>query len=316
MARRHISKIRRKKPPFWLPASTYYFLVSGIVVGVFFLTWGILSDGREEPWIAAGVLASGTMIAAVAVREVIFRLRQKNAYLDQKRLDTSFALHNSLRGHESFEKLTIEQNKILLDEIKKRSDAAEIFGEQAENHRQVFLLCEEYLSIAQNQLSNVAVGSPRLAPLTKGRRSVERIHRHHMLRWAEIEVTNSTNMARDRVSVEHKLEDARKALNIVATASLKYPQESVLNESKDVLTELVRSLTFGQMMFDAEEFEAASDPESAKEIYRTILQMLDENPNAYVDGGSDLKNIVTNRLIATTETPDNHNVDDNFDLIA
>lgn len=316
MARRPVPKRRRKPQPFWLPASTYYFLVSGVVVGVFFLTWGILNDGREEPWIIAGVLASVTMIAAVAVREVIFRLRQKNVYLDQKRLDTSFTLHNSLRGSESVEKLTIEQNKALLNEIKKRSEAAEIFGDQAENHRQVFLLCDEYLSIVQSQLSNVAVGSPRLAPLTIGRRSVERIHRHHMLRWAEIEVTKSTNMARDRVSVEHKLEDAHKALNIVATASLKYPHESVLNESKEVLTDLVRSLTFGQMMSEAEEFEAASDPENAKDIYHTIIQMLDEDPNSYSDGDSNLRNIVTDRLAATPRSPDHHNVDDNFDLIA
>jgi hypothetical protein len=316
MTRLPVPKRRRKQPPFWLPASTYYFLVSGVVVGVFFLTWGILNDGREEPWIAAGVLASGTMITAVAVREIIFRLRQKHVYLDQKRLDTSFTLHNSLRGSESVGKLTIEQNRVFLDEIKKRSEAAEIFGDQAENHRQVFLLCEDYLSVAQNQLSNVAVGSPRLAPLTKGRRSVERIHRQHMLRWAEIEVTKSTNMARDRVSVEQKLEDAHEALNIVATASLTYPHESVLNESKDVLTELVRSLTFGQMMSDAEEFEAICDPESAKDIYRAILQILDEDPNAYSDGDSNFRSIVTDRLAATSKSPEDHKVDDNFDLIA
>jgi hypothetical protein len=123
-------------------------------------------------------------------------------------------------------------------------------------------------------------------------------------------------MARDRVSVEQKLEDAHEALNIVATASLKYPHESVLNESKDVLSELVRSLTFGQMMSDAEEFEAIYDPESAKDVYRAILQMLDEDPNEYSNGDSNLRSIVTDRLAATSKSPEDHKVDDNFDLIA
>ena len=65
----------------------------------------------------------------------------------------------------------------------------------------------------------------------------------------------------------------------------------------------------------AEEFEAASDPESARDIYHAILQMLDENPDSYSDGESTLRNIVTDRLTATPRQPD-HNVDDNFDLIA
>lgn len=315
MARRFSPQKQRRPRPFWLPASTYYFLVSGVVVGIFFLTWGVLSDGREEPWIAAGILASGTMIAAVAVREVIFRIRQKNIYLAQKRLDTSFTIPGSHRGSGHNEKLTVQQNDALIREIRKRSEAAEIFGNQAENHRQVFLLCEEYLSIAQKQLSSVSVSSPRLAALTKGRRRVERLHRHHTLRWAEIEVTRSTSMARERVSPVHKLDDARKALEVVATASAKYPHENVLNESKDVLISLVRSLQFGQMISEAEEFEAKAETGNAERIYQTILRTIDESDHNFRDEDATLRAIIAERLESLSNLTDPQDESDNFDLI-
>lgn len=297
-----------------MPASTYYFLASGVTVGIFFLTWGILNDGRDDPWIPAGVIASGTMITAVAVREVIFRIRQENVFLEQKRLDSSFSVHSSARGAHGQDKLSVEQINALVDEIKKRSDAANMFGNQAENHRQVFLLGDEFLDVVQHQLSGVSVGSPRLAALTNGRRRVERIHRRHMLRWAEIEVFNSTNMARERMSPEQKIEDAERALEVVSVASAKYPYESVLNESADVLNDLIRSLRLGQMMETAERLEANGDAAAATDIYYEILKVLDE-PG--MNGGSDteLREIVLERLSVSRKPNDPQNLNDNFDLI-
>ncbi|HEX6280484.1 MAG TPA: hypothetical protein VFZ49_10795, partial [Pyrinomonadaceae bacterium] len=208
--RRKVSVNRSRKRPFWLPATSYYFLAVAVAVGVFFLVWAILAETQEEnPWITAGLFSSVTMISAVVVREVILRYRRETIALEQRRLDQSLLSARSVSRHEpDATKLTLERNAYLVAEIVRKSEAASVLGKLAESHREVFELCERYIEVATKELAKVNVGSPRLAAITRGRSKAERLHRHHMMQWAEIEVGSNSLAASESERNSVRLEKA------------------------------------------------------------------------------------------------------------
>lgn len=272
----HQRKIRPAHRPFWLPASTYYFLAASIALGLFFFVWAMLNDGRDDsPWITAGLLSSMTLIGAVVVREVILRNRRERIFAAQRRLDNSLlSVPIGLKKADDPDKFTIEQNSILLTEIKRKSEAAKVLSTLADSHREVFVLCDEYLSIARRELPNVGVGSPRLAAITKGRDSVERMHRFHMLKWAEAEVRKSTQDAGATERLTVKLENAKKALGIVEIAVGRYPDEQILTDSRQFLGELVVSLRVSNLVEKAKRAEKKGNVTLAKSIYQDALDLI------------------------------------------
>jgi hypothetical protein len=255
----------RKSRPFWLPASTYYFLAAAVAIGIFFLVWAILGEAPDEnPWIAAGLMASTSMIGAVVVREIVLRLRRNSIFIAQRKLDNAvLAAPIPVRREDHPEKLTLERNAILLDEIKRKSEAAMVLGRLAESHKEVFELCARYLEVAKRELPTIGVGSPRLAPITRGRDRVERIHRRHMLRWAEIEIKANSQAAleSDRISV--RTERARKALSAAEVAFEYYPDEPDIVRSKDAAEDFVTSIKVAEAVQRAERAEARGDLERA-----------------------------------------------------
>ena len=254
----------RKGRPFWLPASTYYFLAAAVAIGVFFLVWALFGEARDEnPLIAAGLMASVSMISAVVVREVILRVRRNAVFLAQKKLDNSVLFAPVPIRREDPEKLTLEQNNLLLEEIRRKSEAAMVLGKLAESHKEVFELCARYLEVAKRELPTIGVGSPRLAPITRGRDRVERIHRRHMLRWAEIEIKANTEaaLATDRISA--RSDHARRALAAAELAFDHYPDEPDIVRSREVVEDFVTSIKVAQAVQRAHRAEAKGDLEQA-----------------------------------------------------
>lgn len=282
---RRLSKGR----PFWLPASTYYFLAAAVAIGVFFLVWGILSDARDEnPWIAAGLMASASMIAAVILREVVLRLRRNSVFLAQRRLDNSvLSAPIPVRRELNPQKLTLERNAILLDEINRKSEAAMVLGKLAESHKEVFELCSQYLEVAKQELPMVGVGSPRLAAITRGRDRVERLHRRHMLRWAEIEIKANTQAAVETDRHSTRLDRARKALNAATFAFDQYPDEPDLVRSREAVEDFVISIKIAGAIQRAERAEARGDLNKAlsisTEAERLALQITDSGVENHLE---------------------------------
>jgi hypothetical protein len=228
--------------PFWLPASTYYFLASAIAIGVFFLTWAILLDAQEEsPWIAAGLIASGILICSGAFRELILKGFRKRALIEQQKLDLAILSVPLPRVPTNPDKLTLERNAAFLNEIQRKSEAAKVLSSIPASHREVFELCEEYLGIVDKELPKVGIGSPRLRPLTKGREYAARFHRYHMLRWAEGEARNFAQVATTEFDPARKLERATEVLSTLELASLHYPDESKLKDSESAIKEMIVS---------------------------------------------------------------------------
>lgn len=277
----------KKARPFWLPASTFYFLAAAVAIGVFFLVWAILGEARDEsPWIAAGLMASVSMIAAVVVREVVLRSRRNSVFLAQRRLDNSIlSAAVPARREEDPDKLTLERNSIWLEEVKRKSEAAMVLGRLAESHREVFELCAEYLELVRRELPTVGVGSPRLAAITRGRDKVERIHRRHMLKWAEIEIKNNTQAAleSDRRSV--RIGSAGRALSAVTIAFEYYPDEPEIVRTKDAVEDFAASVYSVEALERAKRAEESGDLNKAlactMEAERFALQIVGaavENP--------------------------------------
>ena len=231
---------RRRRRPFWIPASTYYFLASAIAIGVFFLVWAILHDSQEEsPWIPAGLIASGILISSGALRELVLRGLRKRAVLEQQRLDLALLSVPVPRIPTNPDKLTLERNAAFLNEIQRKSEAAKVLSSIPASHREVFELCEEYLGILDRELPTVGIGSPRLRPLSKGRDYAARFHRYHMLRWAEGEARSFAQAVATEFDPARKLERASEVLSALEMASLHYPDESKLRDSESAVRELI-----------------------------------------------------------------------------
>src|SRR5688572_13675760 len=119
---------RTNSQPFWLPATTYYFLSAAIAIGVFFLVWGILAESAGEmPWISAELMSSVSLILAVVVREVILRTRRRRVFETQKKLDrVLLAAPVNARKYSDPIKLTLERNAVFLNDIVRKSEAANV----------------------------------------------------------------------------------------------------------------------------------------------------------------------------------------------
>ena len=270
----------------WMPASTFYVLATSISAAFFFLVWGILHDiGEEMPWVTAGVSSSILMSGTVILREIILRRNRNRMIRQQRNLDFRFRSSGFTSGrHPSNNpnKLTLERNAAIVGEIRKKSDAAKVLNKLSSGHREVFELCREYLTLNESELKMVNAGSPRLAPLLKGRSAAADFHHYHMLRWAEIEARTLTNEARNRANTDGKIEAAQNALNVIESALQSYPSESSLLQSQELLREMVVSIKVSCWVESAERAAFQGNYAQAKGLYRDALFYLGRD-NVYSD---------------------------------
>ena len=260
--------------PFWLPASNYYILAAAVIIAFFFLIWGILHEGSEDaPWIPAGIGAGIVLTGAVFLREIVLRNARRRFLLAQKRLD--YNLQNiSAKPAQNSNKLTLEQNAVIIEEINRKSEAAKILGKLPDGHLEVFEICNEYLLRNERELQTAGVGSPRIAALRRSREKIKGLHKFHLLTWAEIESRSLTQEAKNRVTISEKVETAQKALSILESALHFYPKESRLFESADLIREYIVSIKISHLFEAAEKAAFKGNNKRAISIYRDALFLL------------------------------------------
>lgn len=245
-----------------MSALSYYILCIAVSAAFFFIVWGLLRDvGVETPWATAGVGASILLAGSVVLREFVLRPAKLRARQTKRQPDAATA-----DG-----KLTVEQSASLLNEIKRRSDAANVLGTFSAGHKQVFELCAEYLNLIEAELQRMNPGSPRLKPFLDGRARAANAHRFHMLRWAEIEATELTRLAQSDDGTEDRARAAQKALSVINTALVAYPGERALIESKSLLTELAVSVEVRDHIARAESALREGDTTGAIRYYKEAL---------------------------------------------
>ena len=260
--------------PFWLPASNFYALAAAVSTAFFFLVLGVLHDGGDDaPWLTAALSSCMLFCGAVILREVIMR-RALSRFLSQEQAmkgnvdGGSFSQQTDPRNPN---KLTLEKNAVILNDIRLKSDAANVLSKFSVGHREVFELCEEYLERNENELKSINPNSPRLAPLLKSRSAVADYHHYHLLKWAEIESHTLTIDARNRANIVEKVEAAQHALYIIESALESYPSDPTLLQSRELLQDLVVSIRVSDWVEKAERAEFEHDYAGAKSHYRDAL---------------------------------------------
>lgn len=228
----------------------------------FFVVWGLLDEEAVRvPWQTAGVGAGILLIGAVAFRELILR-RLRQSYLKQPTARKSSA---------ETQKLTIERASAVLKEIRRKSDAANVLDTIALGHREVFELCDAFVRRIEAELPSVQPGSPRLAALLKGRTNATRLHRHHMLRWAETEALSLSKDARSLSEPSDRERSVHDAVTVVDHALLSYPGESSLVQSRALLWELAISIKVTNLVEQAEKESFRGDSDAARASYRDAM---------------------------------------------
>jgi hypothetical protein len=168
-------------------------------------------------------------------------------------------------------KFTIEKNARIIKDIHQKSEAARLLSKFPDAHFEVFEICNEYLSINKKELETVGAGSPRLAALIRGRDTVARIHKFHLLAWAEIESKSLTQDAKGQVRFSEKLKDAQKALSVLESALQFYPNEAKLRDSEEAVKEFVASIKISHSIEQAERAKFKENYKRAISLYRDAL---------------------------------------------
>lgn len=269
---------QRELRRLWMPAADYYFLSAALAIGIFFIVWAVLSDaGERNPWLPAGVTASALAIGAVILREIVLRRRRNQIANAARLLDRSLLSATAARRQNDPPRFTLEQNAALIAEIKRKSDAANVLAGIAASHREVYELCEAYLRAAESELPHIRPGSPRLAAIRKGTEYAARVHRFHMLRWAELASREFTQHAAAEDKPAARLSQTKRALGVIRTALNHYPGEVALLESQRLLEDSVVALEVNSLMQRASRSADRGRFNLALKHYRKALQMVSDS---------------------------------------
>ena len=293
--------------PFWLPASNYYILSFAVAVAFFFLIWGVLHEGEDEaPWIPAGIGASLVLVGAVFLREIVLKKARNQYLLAQRLLDnnvnnTTIPLGLNIKE----EKLSLQKNAEIINNIKHKSEAARILKKLPDAHLEVFESCDEYLLINKKALETVAAGSPRLAALRRGREIVKELHKFHLLTWAGMQSRLLTQEAKNQIKISEKLKNAQKAQSVLETALEFYPNDTQLIESEEVLKEFIASIRISHWIEQAERAAFKQNYKRAVSYYQDALFFLARENIQKEDGELIAEQI--NRKIGKIQQMDNRN---------
>lgn len=292
---RYLAKNRRTPPkyrPFWLPASNFYILAAAVAVAVFFLAWAFLNVGEDEvPLVSAGLLASIILAGAVVLREVVLRSARYRLLLAQGRLDHNIkSVERNLRIPK-VDKITLEENRDVLQEIEKKSKTANSFGKLPENHWQVFELCHEYLHRNERELEIAGLGSPRINVLRQSREKVQSLHKYHLLMWSSLESRALIQEAKISATVSKKLENANKALTILDSAIEFYPGDKELLDSISAIKDFTTTVKVSHWVEQAERAAFKRNYKRALNHYRDALFYL-----ARENVKSEEKNLIAEKI--------------------
>jgi tetratricopeptide (TPR) repeat protein len=261
---------------FWVSPLNYYILASAVSLGSFFLIWGGLHGSEEEmPWITAGIAASLILGVSVFFREYVLRKTYEKRLLAQKRLDYNLKNVYKLNHiNATSGRLTLERNAQVLKEIEQKSNAAKSFGKLSAPHLEVFEICEAYLQKSTRELGGITKSSPRFVALSRGQERVTELRRFHLLSWASLESQNFIQNSKVQTSVNEKLENANRALEVLGTAIHFYPDEQTLHESVEAVRDFIVSIRVSHWIEQAERAAFKEDYKRAVNHYRDALFFL------------------------------------------
>ena len=218
--------------------SGYMTAAAAASAALFFVLWWIL-QGEETPWVPAGLAASVVMLVAASARVVVMRRARSRYVREQDRHELYGRSANPRSGQTNPRSTSL--HSAALRALQKQSAAADANDSPPETHRELYDLCTDYLTSAEQ-----AWRSPGLSPegrlaLRTGQERVRTLQRHHLLTWARGSALTFTHEAQQRARLYEKIEIANRALDCIDSALKLYPEEEELNRSARAVHEFITS---------------------------------------------------------------------------
>jgi tetratricopeptide (TPR) repeat protein len=261
----------RRRARARMPSSVGYLAGAFVAaLALFFgLWWMLISGGDEAPWIPAGLAASVVLLVALSAREVVMR-RAWTKYLLEQGGDGSLRSSGEHRRSSSSKTSSLSALSAASRVIKRHSEEADA-GSNAESHFDVFQLCQEYLTTADEALkSNNLIGDKRIA-VKAGQERMRALQKHHLLTWARNSSRSFTYEAQQRSRTSDKIEAANRALHCLESALKFYPEENDLNESSVAIREFIASVKVAHWVELAERSAFKGHYRRAIERYKDAL---------------------------------------------
>jgi tetratricopeptide (TPR) repeat protein len=202
---------------------------------LFFVLWWML-QGEENPWIPAGLAASVVMLVAASAWLAVVRrarvryVRDRGDWRGRSSLGSSGNAIPATGRHSA-----------ALRALHKQSRAADARESPPQAHRELYDLCSEYLSGAEQALQSPSLPTEARLALRAGQERVRTLQRHHLLTWARGSARSLTHEAQQRVRLYEKVETANRALECIDTALRVYPDEEELKISARAVRDFITS---------------------------------------------------------------------------
>jgi hypothetical protein len=280
-----------------MPSTYGYMLGAGAAAAaLFFLLWWMLhSSGDEAPWVPAGLAASVVMLVAIAAREVVMRRawtryilehdRRDKVRVEAKRRSSSSSSNNSSSNRSSDSSSgvsssaegnhragrSMETYAAMLRALQKQCAEADAAGTLPEAHLEAYLSCQEYLENATDALRAASSSADARVTLRAGQERVRSLARHHMLSWARVSSRALTHQAQQRVRLSDKIETAKRALEVIESATRLYPEEAELRDSEQAVREFISSAKVSHWVELAERAAFKEQYARAIDRYRDAL---------------------------------------------
>ncbi len=255
-----------------MPSSAGYLITAlAASIALFFaLWWMFVSGGDEAPWIPAGLAASVVLLVALSAREVVMRRRWTRYLLEQ-------GIQHSHRQSSNHSKRTHSTSLLsaALRTIQKQSAEADAPGAAHDLHLDVFQLCRDYATTAEEVLQSNNLPAEKRMALRAGQERARTLQKHHLLTWARELSRSLTNEAQQRARISDKIEAANKAIQCLDSALNVYPNEPELNASKVALREFIASVKVAHWVEMAERSAFKGHYRRAIERYKDALFYLE-----------------------------------------
>ena len=157
--------------------------------------------------------------------------------------------------------------------LQKQSAAADE-NDSAQIHREVYLLCTEYLTGAERALQSPGLQADGRVVLRAGQERVRELQKHHLLTWARSSARALSREAQQRVRLFEKIETANQALDCIDQALKLYPQDAELTLSAQAVHEFIASSRVAHWVELAERAAFKGHFQRAIDCYRDALYYL------------------------------------------
>lgn len=259
-----------------MPSSAGYLLAAFAAAILLFIAlyWMLVSGGDETPWVPAGLAASVVLLVALSAREVVMRRAWTRYLLDQ---GSGTSSRRSSGGKNSSRK---PHSASLLSgtwrTIQKQSEEADA-GSTPDYHFDVFQLCQEYLSTADDALKSNRLPPDKRIAIKAGQDRVSALQKHHLLIWAKDSSRSLTYEAQQRPRISDKIEAANRALQCLESAQKYYPDDLELNDSSIAIREFIASVKVAHWVELAERSAFKGHYRRAIERYQDALFYLNRD---------------------------------------